>query len=634
VTPCLHPCRPPPVRAECRRAAARQWPEAGGVVRGLVACVWLLWWVGVAGSVLSAQAPVTSRDAPRSPLADGTPLRGDQFPRFLKPTHQGEFGFDDFVVLGSHLTIQFERPATGFDAETIVETWNRLGTTTVGGRSASVFRMVWPAATLADAYRRQRWGVDRSLLWWGQVVVETAGAEQRRDIYLQLTPTNIPASTVVLVNESVQYTSHAVNIWVPDYGESLAEGGATAFELATVSQRFYEQFADQYDTLAIVSQTAFLTDPIGFRHVVSNNIAGLGLPRFDVSADFGSEGVLRGIEAYPPGEWASQRAALHQQEHQWSDYSAVWNGLSVDRAGDAPDQHTPLITPGEVVTGAVLDGATRVVSDDVEGFVIALSTPTVTYHPWTLYRMGLIPPSDVPDLRVFVDQAQFAPDERSSPPVGTPVVGPSQPVFVQDVIAADGSRSGPSVERVRRAVVYVTRAGLASQEEMDVVTFYAARVAARQGVTSWDGYPSFFEATGERATMSTTVVPRPGVGAGPVEDEPAVSHLNVATDALHGLLLDKEIPGRIDVGAPLVVSGIVTAADRDDFTFACLRFLRYGALDANEAFVCSSLAGSRFSVELTFSVEQRGRYTVEPFLFWPGAAGQVARSRYGVITVE
>ena len=82
------------------------------------------------------------------------------------------------------------------------------------------------------------------------------------------------------------------------------------------------------------------------------------------------------------------------------------------------------------------------------------------------------------------------------------------------------------------------------------------------------------------------------------------------------------------------ISGIVTADDRDDFTIVCLRFIRYGAADANEVFVCSSIAGNRFSVDVTFGEDQRGSYTVEPFLFWSGAAGQLARSRYGVITVH
>ena len=68
-----------------------------------------------------------------------------------------------------------------------------------------------------------------------------------------------------------------------------------------------------------------------------------------------------------------------------------------------------------------------------------------------------------------------------------------------DFITADGVRNGSPVVRVRRAVIYVTRAGLASQAEMDAVNFFSARLAAREGVTSWDRYPSFFEATRGRA---------------------------------------------------------------------------------------------------------------------------------------
>ena len=131
-----------------------------------------------------------------TPLPDGTPLQGEQFPRFLSPAHDDEFGFDDFLVLGDHPVIQFERRDPDEDLGFSLETWSRSGTTERAGRVVSVFRLVWPAARLRDALRTQRWGVDRPFLRWGEIVVPGVGSKFRRQLYLQIVPPNIPRSAV------------------------------------------------------------------------------------------------------------------------------------------------------------------------------------------------------------------------------------------------------------------------------------------------------------------------------------------------------------------------------------------------------------------------------------------------------
>ncbi len=580
-------------------------------------------------------------------LPDGTPVEGNQFPRFIRPTHEGPFGFNNFLVLGDYPTVEFERRDVDQESGVSQETWTRIDVAEVAGRAVSVFRPMWTSEELDAGFRTQRWGVDRPTLFWGQVVVPGAGESGRQDIYLQLAPTNLPPSTVTQVSDTVQYASHAVNISVPGFGVSRIQLGDTALNLEEVTRRFYEVFADEYDTLAVVSQPALLSSHIGFRENVQNQIFGIGLPIFDVSARYGSEGVLQGVEAYPPGGWATLRATLHQQAHQWGDYSAVWNRLGITRQGDDPARHTPLVTPGSVLAGAVLEATRRVGSPIPGASEIERTLPVIEYHPITLYRMGLLPADALPEMGVFVDQGQFEPMDRTSPKVGTSVEGDQIPLFFNDFLAADGQRTGPPADRVRRAVIYVSRDGLASQEEMDVISFYAARMEAMQGITSWDQYPSFFEATGGRALMSTAITPLPvvapdgtvdggtdGTTDGTTEASLAVEYLDVAADALTGVLLDEPIPGRVAPGKPVNLSGKVTATDRDDFNIVCFRFIRYGSSNVNEVFVCGSMFGDRFSTEVTFTSAQRGSYTVEPFLFWPNAGGQFARSRYGVVVVD
>ena len=568
-------------------------------------------------------------------LPDGTPLQGEQFPRFVTPTQRNDFGFNDFLVLGDHSAVGFERHDPGEDAGFSLETWERVTTRELVGRVVSVFRPVWTGDQLRSGLRSQRWGVDRPYLYWGDVVVPDAGSAGRRALYLQIAPPNVPASQVVRASATLQYTSHAVNIWMPGFGDSRIRDGETALDLSAVTQPFYESFVDEYETLAVVSQTALLTRGLGWRQNVRNQIAGIGLDEFDRGKAFGSDAQLQGIEVYPPGGWATSNETLHQQAHQWGDYSRVWDQLGIERQGQAPAIHTPLLSPGAVLAGAVLEGSRRVGTDGLSGFAIERTGPLVTFHPLTLYRMGLIGVEDLPQLRLFQNQGQFDPSGRSAPPVDMVVAGGEIPVFPSDVVAADGERRGPRAARVRRALIYVSRAGLASQAEMDIVNFYAARLAATEGTRSWDGYPSFFEASGGRASLRTDVTPREGLTPeGKIEAGPPVAFLAVDADALAGVALDRAIPGLISVDQTLALTGSVTDDVGQDTNIACFRFIRYGSIDPNEVFVCGSVSGGRFAMNLTFTAAQRGRYTVEPFLFRNDAAEPSATSRYGVVVVD
>ena len=564
------------------------------------------------------------------PLMDGESLRAEQFPRFLRSTHVGEFGFDQFVVVGDHSSVTFERVDLAVETGVVPETWERVGTDAVAGRVVSVFRPVWSSDLLHQALRQARWGVDRPFLHWGDLVVSGVG---RQPIYLRMAPTNLPASEVVIVDDTVQYTSHVVNLWVPDFGDGPVQFGIDEWDLSAVTRRFYEHFADDYETIAIVTQTMHPMEP--FHRNVQNVVAGIGLPLFDDTAKYGSAGVLQGVEVYSSGRWADAGTVLHQQAHQWSDYSQAWAQAGVTRVGHQPERHTPLLTPGGGLTGAVVEATRRVVaSDGGASHVIERTFPMVTYNPLTLYRMGLVSVSELPTYQVFEDQGQFDPEGRVVPVVGTTVDGGHVTVGPDDFVAADGLRNGPVTTQVRRAVVYVTRTGLASQDDMDVATYFAARLGASVGVMTWDAHPSFLEATGGRAQMSTEIVPAAASGLAPVVPAGDVGYPDVPSDVLIGVELDAPVPGRLDVGQTVTIDGRLTLTDRTDYNIVCFRFIRYGGSDVNEVFVCDTLDGVRFSVPVTFGDSQRGTYTIEPFAFWTDSGPQAALSRYGVIAVE
>ena len=563
------------------------------------------------------------------PMADGEALRADQFPRFLTPAHAGSFGFDVFTVLGDHETVTFERRDPSQTSLVTVETWTRTGTSSIAGRLTSIFRPVWRAEVLRVALAGQRWGVDRPYLFWGDVV---APGTARQPVYLQLAPPNLPSSEVVRISDTVQFASHTVNLWIPDFGDARVQGGDEEWDLRTLATTFYQHFADAYETLAVVTQSRELTNQLGFHRNVRNGVAGIGLELFDDTAQYGSASVLQAVEVFPSPQWAENSTMLHQQAHQWGEYTGAWAAAGIVRRGDAPAIHTPLLAPGAVMAGAVLEAMRRVGESTSSGSgpVIELTLPTIQYNPLTLYRMGLIGSAELPTYQVFEDQGQFTPDRRDVPDDGVAVEGGAVSVTASDFITADGIRNGSPVTRVRRAVIYVTRTGLASQAEMDSVNFFAARLAAREGVMSWDRYPSFFEATRGRAELLTgitpTVVPT-------IEGGPNVAYLPVAPDALVGVCLDDPVPGRISVGQTIRINGSLTLSDRNDYSVVCFRFIRYGSFDVNETFVCGSLSERRFSIPVTFSATEQGTHTIEPFAFWMNSGPQAARSRYGAIVV-
>ena len=240
------------------------------------------------------------------PLADGRPLRADQFPRFLHPTHQGSFGFTDFLVLGDHASVTFER--VGAENDHTAETWARTGTDTVAGHLVSVFSPAWDAAALREALRRYSWGVDEPSLYWGRLVVPGSGDGDGHDhvnVHLALAPSNVPASPVVRIDDRVQYASHVVNIRDDDFGDSRILGGDTALNLPEITKLFYEYFTDEYEVIAVVSRTVQLAGYAGFHQMVRNDIGGIGpgsVRRIRHLRQCGSAGGGRGLSARPLGQ--------------------------------------------------------------------------------------------------------------------------------------------------------------------------------------------------------------------------------------------------------------------------------------------------------------------------------------------
>ena len=112
--------------------------------------------------------------------------------------------------------------------------------------------------------------------------------------------------------------------------------------------------------------------------------------------------------------------------------------------------------------------------------------------------MGLLSAADLPSRRVFLDQGQFEEETSSAPEMGTEVSGGTVEVAVNDLMAADGVRSGPTVTAIRRAVVYVSRDGLAPQSEMSSRDFGLIQIFSMGTCPSWNLWTSLMASLSRR----------------------------------------------------------------------------------------------------------------------------------------
>lgn len=592
---------------------------------------------------------------------DGQPLWFDQQPRLIRADGAGGLEFRGLLVAGDVETLEFRRWSSTA-GEAVVDTWTRTATRTYAGRLVSAFDPVWDEAALWDTIGGRRRGFDSPVVHFGTLRVpkredpedatgEDAGDEDEEDdfdevpIALPVAPLNLPVSRVEQAGHGVQYASHVVNVVFPGFGNRRLETGDDyAFEFEEVTRKFYEFFPDVYDSIAIVPAEQHPSSRFGAFHWNARNpITGLGEEEvFDSSAYFGSDGVLRSVEFYRDADFTTAWTSNHEIGHQWVDFWD-WSELAggVERAGWNPSAHTPLLFPGETLLGAVLRPIRRVGlagGGDGEGepsYVIERTPAPSRYHPTTLYRMGLIEPEALPEMVVFEDQGQFSEDHATAPDVGTAVEGAGRAVHFNDVLALHGARSGPVDSSWRRVTIVVSRSRPLSAEEMSYWNFFAARHAARSGVTTFGGMPSFHEATGGRAVLDTAVE-RPG-GSRIVNDPPLqVSDVPIDPGEFRIVRLDEPIPGAMTAGERITFAGRVTSSAAADVVEVCVQQDHIDGPpdddgdDFRTVTACAEVSGYRFSIPLTFD---RGRYGL---LVWlttrPDEGGEPNRAYSNFIT--
>ena len=213
---------------------------------------------------------------PRTAIADGQGLSYRQDPPVLESDYTGTITLHDFTIAGDVPSVDFKLDFDGSE----VETWSRTATRMVNGRMVSVFEPSWRVASLDRVLRGTRWGWDYPGLYWGQLLTAGTAPDKGWPVYLRMATTSLPHVRTVRVSETVQYTSHVVNIVMPNFGDGYANDDH-GFDLQGVAGKFFQDFEDSYDSIAVVPEQTFIATYGAFHRNVQNAVRGIGLGVFD-----------------------------------------------------------------------------------------------------------------------------------------------------------------------------------------------------------------------------------------------------------------------------------------------------------------------------------------------------------------
>lgn len=230
-----------------------------------------------------------------------------------------------------------------------------------------------------------------------------------------------------------------------NYDKTLVGGQSNYEARATVSQEFFRHQPDEYDFLVTFTTFEFETgDAQAFYLGVRNDTKGIGLPLFDNSDLFGSNGKLQGYidmaalsrykldPTHPEFERVLDVLA-HEVWHRWGAFVHFQdqNGESSDQLRGKDEAHWSYLldTQGSVGYGARW-------RENSDGTFTAVTTRK-TYSPLDLYLMGFNSAKEVPPFFLIEnpDISRF-----DIPRTNDKVSGTKKLVTVDQVIAAEGPR--------------------------------------------------------------------------------------------------------------------------------------------------------------------------------------------------
>jgi len=271
-----------------------------------------------------------------------------------------------------------------------------------------------------------------------------------------------------------------------------------------ILNRFYEEFEDGADFVAVVSQVRTVRNR--YYAGVRNGTSGLGLPLYDNGDMWGSKNRLLGIVHFPIDSFfdLGDSTASHEIGHRWMAFL------------DNPEftvPHWPISDVAYGVMGFNIPGtgvggtfSWDLIEQPSGDYLVQAAPVADEFNDLELYLMGLVDTSSVADHIVFQDQ-----DQADQLFHGGILAGPVDVVTIADVVSVNGPRVPAAADAqtdFRLATIVLSDGGLLSQTEMEFFEHMAARGEAITALAFDSGFASgiakpFHPATQGLGTLTT-----------------------------------------------------------------------------------------------------------------------------------
>jgi hypothetical protein len=274
-----------------------------------------------------------------------------------------------------------------------------------------------------------------------------------------------------------------VNLSATTSGGSLDGGsGATGerfaefpdLDLVSLARKFYRTHPDSYDQLVIWTDAVLTFEAFSFEVTVANEIAGIGINRYDTSSDFGSTGrrlrslvQMDDIDKFPDdptkkflGENNTLSVLGQEVGHRWlaflqfSDHNRQRSDALLGR----DKAHWSFFFNSDA---SVMEG-NRI--DDLGGGSFKTVAAVEKYSLLDQYAMGLVRDIDVAPFFYVESPINVQPvaQAESGPRVGVTFNGTRRDVLINDVIEAMGPRQPSAADSPkvhRQAFLFIVGKG-------------------------------------------------------------------------------------------------------------------------------------------------------------------------------
>lgn len=270
---------------------------------------------------------------------------------------------------------------------------------------------------------------------------------------------------------SANFVGDRDNISIYSFGGNYNKflGGVLNSEpRAVVAREFYNDHPDNYDFLVVFSTFEFDTgDALAFHMGLKNDVQGIGIPLYDNTSAFGSNGKLQGyidmaalsrynMEPLHPDFENVLGTLSHEVLHQWGSFVKFRNsdtGLPDESLLGKDNAHWSYLLDSDA---SVQYGAKW--QDNGDGTFTALATRKF-YSPLDLYLMGIYAPEEVPPFYLIDNSAL---DKTRITQTNEVVSGTKRTVTINDIIAQEGVRvpsAANAQKEFRFAFILLTGAG-------------------------------------------------------------------------------------------------------------------------------------------------------------------------------